>query len=267
MASGSSSSSTGGSNTSEYLQSTQRVLKKKQIKDIVADLEALKSKEVLEKVKTEVSAGYHLQFFPERRAFWDACIRNQALDGFVDALFKQYAALLGQCFQGREKYAKFQLQWMELVRSLLHEPADDSHPVGKEWGLLVRKAAQEPSCSTKGAMIISVCKAVFDVCQQHIVKFKEGEVLLLDREQDMDPFEEVGSEADEAALYRLGGFALFSCLKSSDHLSEEKRSVLKTLRLPLEEKTELPSNIQHLDKGTLTLLKKEMLGYLSQVCI
>ena len=122
MASGSSLSSADGS-TSEYLQATQRVLKKKQVQDIVADLEVLESKEVLEKVKTEVSAGYYLQYCPERRQFWDACIGNQTLDGFVDALFKQYATLLGQCFKGREStYAtcKFQLQWMELVVFVNH---------------------------------------------------------------------------------------------------------------------------------------------------
>lgn len=179
MASGSSSSSTtGDSTTSEYLHSTQRVLKKTQLRDIIANLEALESQEVLEKVKTEVSAGHHLQYFPERLEFWDACIRNHALDGFVDALLKQYVTLLQQCFKGREKYAKFQLQWMELVRVLLHD-SDDSHPVGKEWGLLIEKAAQEPSCTTKGAVIMSICKAVFDVCQHRIVAFKEGKYCCL----------------------------------------------------------------------------------------
>ena len=87
----------------------------------------------------------------------------------------------------------------------------------------------EPSCSTTWAVIMSVCKAVFDVCQHHIATFKEGEVLLLGSEQDLDPFEEAGIEADEAALYRLGGFALFSCLKTSDRLSEEKRFIYALL--------------------------------------
>ena len=100
-----------------------------------------------------------------------------------------------------------------------------------------------PACA-----LCPLCKAVFDVCQQHIVAFKEGATLLHESEQELNPFEEAGIEA---ALYRLGGFALFSLLKNS-HLPEEKCSVLKTLRLPLEEKTGLPSNIQHLDKGNLT---------------
>ena len=146
---------------------------------------------------------------------------------------------------------------------LLHEPT--ASPVSKEWDELVKKAALKSSTTTKAAIVMSVCKAVFDVCQQHIVAFKEGATLLHESEQELNPFEEAGIEADEAALYRLGGFALFSLLKNS-HLPEEKCSVLKTLRLPLEEKTGLPSNIQHLDKGSLTLMKKEMLGYLSQVC-
>ena len=58
----------------------------------------------------------------------------------------------------------------------------------------------------------------------------------------------------------MGGFALFSALKHPT--SEEQRHVLQSLRLSLEEKIDLPSNIEHLDKGNLTLMKKEMLGVL-----
>ena len=115
---------------------------------------------------------------------------------------------------------------------LLREPT--ASLVSKEWDELVKKAALKSSTTTKAAIVMSVCKAVFDVCQQHIVAFK-GATLLHESEQELDPFEEAGIEADEAALYRLGGFALFSLLKNS-HLPEEKCSVLKTLRLPLEEK-------------------------------
>ena len=144
-------------------------------------------------MKGEVSTGHHLKCFPERKRFWDACVTNRTLDGFVGALFQQYITLLGQCFKGKEKYAKFQLQWMELVRVLIHKPA--SHPVGMQWGELVKKVGEPLSASTKGAVIISLCKAMFDVCQQHIVAFKEGETLLLESEQDLDPIEEAGIKA------------------------------------------------------------------------
>ena len=73
--------------------------------------------------------------------------------------------------------------------------------------------------------------------------------------------------------YRLGGFALHSAIKVFECGNEsfETRQaicdVLKTLRLPVEEKVNLPPNIKHLDcNDTMTFMKKELMGYLFKVC-
>ncbi len=76
-------------------------------------------------------------------------------------------------------------------------------------------------------------------------------------------------EADEASLFRLGGFALFSLQKAYKCHSESvtQHKVLQSLKLPSEEKIDLPPNIAHLDTGnTVTFMKKELLGYLAEVC-
>ena len=62
-------------------------------------------------------------------------------------------------------------------------------------------------------------------------------------------------------LNRLGGFALFALLKTKS-IYEKVLSILKNLHLPLNEKVDLPSNIQHLDKDGLTFMKKELLRML-----
>ena len=93
---------------------------------------------------------------------------------------------------------------------------------------------------------------------------KEGETLLFEEEKELDEIDEAEFTADEASLYHLGGFALFALLKTNS-ISEKVLSILKNLCLPLNEKVDLPSNIQHLDKGSLTFMKKELLGYIGMV--
>ena len=123
-----------------------------------------------------------------------------------------------------------------------------------------------PSTATECAIITSIGKPVFNFCQQSIVVMKEGESLLFEEEKELDEADEAGFTADEASLYRLDRFALFALLKTKS-ISKKVLSILKNLCLPLNEKVDLPSNIQHLDKGGLTFMKKELLGYIGMVCV
>ena len=136
---------------------------------------------------------------------------------------------------------------------------------GKAWKVLEDKAQPNPSDSTKNTVLTSITRSVFNFCQQQMVKFKEGDILLLDREQmEMDRFQEAGFETDEATLFRLGGSALHSTLESHKHTKEH--SILQRMQLLPHEKIDMPSNICHLDvHGGMVFMKKEFLGYLSQV--
>ncbi len=225
-------------------------------------------------MKTDVSAGVHLTHFPERQVFWDGCARSEPFKDFVHALLLKYVSLVRGCCKGKLKYAKFLVEWMELQRVLLHEPTPPSDLGGASaqarW-VAVLQTVDSPSPSTKSGVLTSVMRAVFNFCQQKVVSKKEGGTLLLEVEQDDDPMEEAGHDADEASLYRLGGFALFSALKMyakySGSVSEKIHEVLTKLQLPSEEKNNLPANIVYLDKGNMTFMRKELLGFLSKVCM
>lgn len=252
------------STSSEFLSDRLLVLPKKKMETLISQLREVKREDLLSHVYRDVGSGYHLKHYPERQAFWDACIQTRALDLFVNALFDEYLGLIVS-LKGREKYASLQLQWMELLRCIQHEHTcqkASSHM----WSLAVSKVDITPSKPTECAIITSVGRAVFSFCQQHIVAMKEGESPLLEEEKELDEIDAAGLTADEASLYRLGGFALYSLMKSKN-VSQEMVSILKSLRLPLYEKVELPSNIQHLDKGGMTFMKKELLGYIGMVCV
>ena len=62
-----------GLETSEYLNSDDRVLKKQQLKCLIDDLGRVEAKQIADCVVEEVLKGHHLQRFPERQLFWNNC--------------------------------------------------------------------------------------------------------------------------------------------------------------------------------------------------
>ena len=77
-----------------------------------------------------------------------------------------------------------------------------------------------PSDDTKNAVLMSITRSAFNFCQKRMVKLKEGDTLLFEREQlEEDLFQEAGFETDET-LFRLGGSALYSNLQSQCHTKE-----------------------------------------------
>ncbi len=271
-ASSTAGSSTGGTAIgSVFLGQDVKMLKKKQVEDLLRQLEQVTVEEVLGQVKLEVGKGYHLAHFPERQVFWEACIRSSALRDIVSALRTEYVRLVRTSSKGREKFGHMQIRWMEVVHDVLHKSSpvpDDASDVLKKWAVLL-KAPGSPSEATKSAIVTSLARAVFNYCQQRIVAVKEGVTLLLEEEQDTDPASEAGLGADEASLFRLGGFALYSTQKAYGKLTGDRGRqaylVLQKMELPAEGKVDLPANIQHLDKGSMTFMKKEFLGFLAQV--
>ena len=141
----------------------------------------------------------------------------------------------------------------------------DIDTVEKVWKELVDEVQPAPSDDTKNAVPMSITRSAFNFCQKRMVKLKEGDTLLLEREQlKEDLFQEAGFETDEATLFRLGGSALYSSLQSQCHTKEH--SILQCMQLLSYEKIDMPSNIRNLYvHGGLVFMKKEFLGYLSQV--
>ena len=242
--------------SSEFLAEKQRMLPKKKTKSLISELRNVKSEDLLSQVYKDVGSGYHLKHYPERQAFWDVRVQTKALDPSVNTLFDKYLDLVVG-LKGHEKYASLQVHWMELLCCIQYEPTSQK-AIFQKWSLAVKEVETVPSTATECAIITSIGRAVFNFCQQSIVAMKEGVRFLFEEEKELDEVDETGFTADEASLYRLGGFAL---LKTKS-ISEKVPSILKNLRLPLNEKVDLPSNIQHLDKGGLMFTKKELLGYI-----
>lgn len=257
------STSTGGDTggaTSEFVAEKKKLLAKK-VSELVEILKKRQA-ELCESVKRDVASGRHLHVFPDRLAFWEKCKQSEDLEKLLHTLFTHYLVLMEECFKGKEKYGKFQVEWMEYVCLVQYECPPVSE-AGKLWLQVVEKSGLGPSASTQSVTSTSVARAVFSFCQKQILAIKEGGGPVEDEEESDTPVEEAGLTNDEAALYRLGGFALHAVLKA---LTEtDVVSVCSQLKMPADMKVDLPSNIVHLDRGGMTFMRKEFLGYLSVV--
>lgn len=211
----------------------KRVLRKKKINSLANDLEKMDPNDLFREVCREVESGHHVKFYSERGRVWsDISKQRDRLFNLVQAASKVYVEDLRACAKGREKFARLQIAWMGLVRSVLHEqPAVDSSAaeVRQLWESLVQTATVDSN-----ALFWSVCRAVFNYCQRIIVAIKEGSELD-EAEEELDAAEEAALAADETSLFRLGGFALYAATKAH---SQPALSVLWALRMPASEKSE-----------------------------
>ena len=103
---------------------------------------------------------------------------------------------------------------MEILRKTFHKPdgADTTHPVAVAWDALTVKSPDKIAVKTKNTIGMSIARSVFGYCEHRVVSMK-GNTLLCDWEQTTSvDLEETGLDIDEASLYRLGGYALYSTI-------------------------------------------------------
>ena len=176
------------------------------------DMLRMKQPTLLAFVKEKVGNGHHLTVFPLRKHVWEKCVAcTVELENFVNALFDKYIHLLQDCQKGREKYSRLQVKWMENLRIIQFEP-DSSCTTAICWRELPSKIGATPP-STISAILSCIAQSVFIFCQQAIVTIKEEEL-----DTSEEPLQDAGLCADEASLYRLGGFALYATYKVLPYL-------------------------------------------------
>lgn len=82
------------------------MLPKKKMETLIGELKDVKREDLVSHVVNlkDVESGYQLKHYPERQAFWNACVQTRSLEPFVNALFDKYLGLVVG-LKGREKYA------------------------------------------------------------------------------------------------------------------------------------------------------------------
>ena len=251
----------------------KRAIKKKEVVKLADQLRKLiPSKEVIDQICGEVESGLHLSHFSERGRLWKHLCTAQSSRRvvLVQDASKAYLDILCECRSGRDKFARLQIRWMDLLRSVLYDETDlkdDSHCVQlrRLWCLIVAAAdVREGYTEDSNALFCCIWRAVQNYWQKKVVDVKEGSVSSDHDDDDieLDAAEEAALAADETSLLRLGGFALHAAAKC---MKQPELSVLWSLQMPASAKETLPTNLVHLDRGGMAFPKRELLGFLSEV--
>ena len=154
--------------------------------------------------------------------------------------------------------------WATCLTHTTEQPSPENHLL---WQLLAQCHSQPVSADTRKVMLCEILHALQYTLQKEIAAELEASA-------DTQECATV-SGSDDVALLRLGGWAILSSIKyRQKHIGQnlgnvvkygEELELLNALRLPNEDKTELPDALNYLDRGGLTFPKVELLPYLQAV--
>ena len=105
----------------------KRVLLKKYVQSIAADLEKMDWNDLFRHVCTDVGNGYHkvLYIASVHGRLWSNFSKH--MQGWIIQCCTSYRQNLKPWAKYKEKFAQLQTEWMGMIRSVLHEqPASDS---------------------------------------------------------------------------------------------------------------------------------------------
>lgn len=109
-----------GSFTSEV---KSKLLRVKERKELMNNLEALELPTVCQEVESLVSKGIHLTVYPERKALWDTIKSSKALHDLISVAKAKFTQLYHSCGKGADKYSRFYYAWMQyMVPYTSHKP-------------------------------------------------------------------------------------------------------------------------------------------------
>ena len=269
----------------------------KQRKIMVGDLEKVDYQNLIDSAVKQLQCGLHLELCPDRREFVRAICEGTAKEALTACILEMVMAFLDiyKLYMKGKRYANLEQEWMRHIDDYIaseHTEADDTTLTIKRerkrlWDNLVSAAAC-PMLDNQGKRIIlsTLCCIVYDLMVETVKKYK---LHINDTEEPTTSSE--SKKHDEAvifkltesnsSLYRYGGFALHSMLKkwlsnnskfksrsslsSVQHMYKQELEFLQHLKIQRKRWTELPIQIQHLQKGGLEMVTPDILPFLRQL--
>jgi len=251
----------------------------KERKELMNNLESLDLATVCQEVELMISKGIHFTVYPERKALWDTIKGSKALHDFISLGKAKFVQLYHSCGKGADKYSRFYYAWMQYMASYTNDkPSAEKELV---WVNLIASYSLDVSEDTRRVMICDILQSLQNCLTAKIAKELECTSTndtdgTANHDSDEYGSSDYSSTSDDTALYRIGGWALLSAKRfrmnyikqkkgNVDELMEEIQ-LLNELHLSKEAKkdAELPIGLATLDRGGLTIPKKELLPYLRE---
>lgn len=256
--------------------------KRLSVKDVQLVCEELKDMDVEEMrgdVARQVESEYHMQFFEERMNLWlhIKSTNVMALDSLISTVLADFVKMYRQHSKGKDKYTRLLLAWYTYMNQYVVQSSD----VGEAaWSKLVERymvPAGGISECTRSCLLSSLMMGIFHEMLRRVECFVSE--LPGSTPSSIFPSATGYQDDDEASLYRLAGFALFSCvqfrqrklmwrrkLQVNQETAQKLRTELALLKqLKDAQKSDLPAAIHIQDRGHMTFMNPILLPFIRNV--
>lgn len=230
-------------------------------------------------VVRQVESGYHLLFFEERLNLWKyiKSANVVAFDSLISTVLADFVKMYRQHSKGKDKYTRLLLGWYTYMKQYVVQGSC----VGEAaWSKLVEGytvPAGDVSECTRSSLLSSLMMGIFHETLRRVECFVSE--LPGARPSSFFPPATGYRADDEASLYRLAGFALFSCiqfrqrklmwrrkLRVNQEMAQNLRTELALLKqLKDAEKSDLPAAIHIQDRGHMTFMNPTLLPFIRNV--
>ena len=249
-------------------------LTKKDVQRVCTELRGIDVDEFRGDVIQQMDTEYHIQFFKERLQLWGyiKTANVAGLDSLLSTLLLNFVELYTKHSKGKDKYTKLLLSWYAYMQEYT---AKDSEKGKVAWSELIVHWSDPDSIaeSTKSCLMSSLLNGSLNEMMKRVE-------CCLSNSPEHDatswfPLAEGYKADDEVSLYRLAGFALFSCIrfrrrkliwrrklgvsKETAQRYRTEHAILQQLRDA--DKCDLPPAIHIQDRGGMTFIHPMLIPF------
>ena len=225
--------------------------------------------ELRDAVTVHVDSEHHVGFFDDRKQAWEQIRTNiVGLDLLLTSLLTEFVQIYKSHSKGKDKYMSLLLDWYKCTEQYVVSSKGDV-----AWCFLVTGLiATEQSESVRPFLFPSLMIGCFHALLRR-VECKVNELCV--PTPTFLPSESGYKAEDDTSLYRLSGFALFSCIQFRQHklmwkgklgvsqsMAESYRAELSVLRQLVDsQKSDLPPAITIQDCGHMTFANPVLIPF------
>ena len=270
----------GEGSTSEMVENTATMssrkiksLNKTEKGKLVDELRAISGVQLLDVVVRKLSEENHMQFHPERAQLMSSLLdsSSEEMVAICAGLADNFVCTYLDCDKGKDKYARFQVQWHQSCSKFLL-PVDehtmssitlDKLSPDRLWHALTRSITQE----VRNPLMIAISAAIYGFMLQQarvLIKGSDSEhhIYMLESEPDEVYLRFGGGALADMFTQRYKGMKSNKASKCKERISQELQ-VLECIRRV--DKSTLPATLAYRDRGGMFFPDEPFLPFIKSL--
>ena len=219
--------------------------------------------------------------YTENEQFWSAhphyltCIKEICAGNLLNDLgccvFEDYIDIFESCNKGSTKYDDFQLKWFQNASRYLSKCENQNENMMKTIGAILALHEIENKDHFLSCLVSSIHQSIFSNCYKFTIDLKTDLQKQVNR-NTMSRYQISEKQSDvEHKLYNVHGWVLKEALaycskKKGCTLTADEKKIWKSVcdNIVSDDKSVLPNELKHLDRGGLTFPKPQMLPFMQE---